>query len=61
MSYMRDPHVVALRYRVEPSEGVIFGDNPQPLEREFDSFYLRVADNIATARMEKHYATEDGS
>jgi hypothetical protein len=54
-----DPHVVELRYRVQYSDGVAFDTDPLPIEREFDSFRLRVTDESATAEMKTHCATED--
>jgi hypothetical protein len=59
--YFRDPHVVSLRYRIEPSEGVTFGDDTGPMEREFDAFHLSVTHETATAHMKEHYATERGA
>jgi hypothetical protein len=56
---MRDPHVVELRYRVQYSDGVAFDTDLLPIEREFDSFRLRVTDEAATAEMKAHYGTED--
>ena len=59
--YFRDPHVVSLRYRIEPSKGVSFGENNGPIEREFDAFRLSVTHETATAHMKDHHATEDGA
>jgi hypothetical protein len=60
-TYFRDPHVVSLRYRIERSEGVTFGDDAGPMEREFDAFRLNVTHETATAHMKEHHATEDGA
>jgi len=56
--YSRDPHVVSLRYRIEQSEGVTFGDDTWPIEREFDASRLSVTHETATAQMKEHHATE---
>jgi hypothetical protein len=60
-AYFRDPHVVSLRYRIEPSEDVTFGDDTGPIEREFDAFRLSVTHETATAHMKEHHTTEDGA
>jgi hypothetical protein len=59
--YFRDPHVVSLRYRIERSEGVTFGDDTGPIERELDAFRLSVTHETATAHMKEHHATERGA
>src|SRR5215217_8741584 len=59
--YFRDSHVVSLRYRIEPSEYVTFGDDTGSIEREFDAFRLSVTHETATAHMKDHHATEDGA
>jgi hypothetical protein len=56
-AYFRDPHVVSLRYRIEPSEDVTFGDDTGPIEREFDAFRLSVTHETATAHMKEHHTT----
>jgi hypothetical protein len=58
---MRDPHVVELRYRVQYSDSVALDTDSLPVEREFDSFRLRVTDEAATAEMKAHYATEEAA
>src|SRR5215203_2349076 len=58
---MRDPHVVELRYRVQYSDGVALDTDSLPIEREFDSFRIRVTDEAATAEMKDHYATEEAA
>lgn len=65
-AYMRDPHVVMLRYRIEHSPKITFRDapsrdNPPPLEGETDVFHMELADGIATFRMKKHYASESST
>jgi hypothetical protein len=57
--YMRDPHVVELRYRVQYSNGVAFDEYSLPIERKCDSFRLCVTDEAATAQMKAHYAMEN--
>ena len=59
--YFRDPHVVSLRYRIEPSKNVTFGDYTGPMERELDAFRLSVTHETATAHMKEHHATERGA
>src|SRR5215213_3518449 len=60
-AYFRDPHVVSLRYRIEPPEDVTFGDDTGPIERELDAFRLSVTHETATAHMKNHHATEEGA
>ncbi len=55
---MRDPHVVSLRYRLVPSEGVTF-KNPPPLEHEAEAFRLRLADDILMVEMKEHRASAE--
>ena len=59
--YFRDPHVFSLRYRIEPSEDVTFGDDAGPMERELDAFRLSVTHETVTAHMKEHHATERGA
>jgi len=54
---MRDPHVVALRYRVVPDETVAF-DRPPPTEWKTEAFHMQLADDLATFKMIEHYASE---
>jgi hypothetical protein len=54
-----DPHVVELRYRVQHSDSVELDTDTLPLEREFDSFRLRVTAEAVTAVMTAHYVTEE--
>jgi hypothetical protein len=59
--HMRDPHVVVLRYRVQYSDGVALDTESLPVERQFDSFRIRVTNEAATAEMKAHYATEEAA
>jgi len=52
---MRDPHVVALRYRFESSSALTFAD-PPPLERKTNEFRVRLANDLVTFEMKTHYA-----
>jgi hypothetical protein len=54
---MRDPHIVALHYRVATGESVAF-DNPPPLERDTEAFRIRLADGVLAIEMKEHYASE---
>jgi hypothetical protein len=53
---MRDPHVVALRYRLETDSSLIF-DNPLPRNHDTDEFTLCLAEGVLTCTMTMHYAT----
>ncbi len=53
---MRDPHIVALRYKVVPDKTVSF-QNPPPLERETKAFRLCVGDDVATFEMKEHHSS----
>jgi hypothetical protein len=57
---MRDPHVVELRYRLKTEETVTF-DNPPPLERVTEAFYVHIANGSVTFRMKDHYATRESA
>jgi hypothetical protein len=57
---MRDPHVVALRYRVEAEKGVSY-HNPPPLERDTEAFRMRLAEGIVTFDMKEHYTSEEAA
>jgi hypothetical protein len=61
VGHQRDPHVVALRYKIEHSAGLTFGHNPPPLERETEAFHLRLADEVATFTMKEHHASVDSA
>ncbi len=52
---MRDPHVVALKYRFESNDALIF-DNAPPLERETDEFRMKLKDGLTRFEMKTHYA-----
>jgi hypothetical protein len=53
---MRDPHVVALRYRLETHESVTF-DNPQLVECETSAFRLRLENGVATLALKEHFTS----
>jgi hypothetical protein len=53
---MRDPHVVALRYRLETGPQLSFND-PPPVERELDSFTIRLNNGHVHVEMKDHFAT----
>jgi hypothetical protein len=55
---MSDPHVVALRYRLETDPSLTFA-NPPPCELETNEFTLRLADSVLTCMMKAHYASVD--
>jgi len=57
---MRDPHVVALRYRLVPTETISF-DQPPTVERDTEAFQIRLADNIVTFEMLEHHASEESA
>lgn len=53
---MRDPHIVSLRYRLEPVDSVTF-DDPQPIERKTDAFRMRLEDGTLSIDMVEHFAS----
>jgi hypothetical protein len=55
---MRDPHVVWLEYRLQPSSHVAF-ENPPPIEHETDTFIMRLSEGVARFEMKEHYASEE--
>jgi hypothetical protein len=55
---MRDPHVVALHYRLEAGPQLAFRD-PQPVKRERDSFSLELYNNQLRVQMTDHFATAE--
>jgi hypothetical protein len=55
---MTDPHVVALRYRLETHPSLAF-NHPRPLEYDTGEFTLQLADGILTCTMKTHYASAD--
>ncbi len=57
---MQDPHVVALRYRLEPTESLTF-ENPPAIEDETDAFRLHLENGVATFEMKEHFPSVDSS
>jgi hypothetical protein len=53
---MRDPHVVALHYRLEAGPQLDL-DHPPPVEREQDSFTFRLESGRLRVEMKDHFAT----
>jgi hypothetical protein len=53
---MRDPHVVALRYRLETDETTSY-NHPPPIGAETDAFSLHLADNVLTITLAKHVSS----
>src|SRR5262245_24170856 len=53
---MRNPHVVALYYRLETDSSLIF-DHPRPYDYDTNEFTLRLADGVLTSTMKGHYAS----
>ena len=53
---MRDPHVVALHYRLETGPQLAF-NSPPPVKRERDSFSVCLANNQLRVVMKDHFAT----
>lgn len=58
MDTMRDPHVVALCYRLATNQEVEFS-NPSPRDWEVEEFRLRLEAGQARVEMKKHYASAD--
>jgi hypothetical protein len=70
---MRDPHVVALYYRLatldyqsnaylpEPTDTSVSFENPQPCEAETDLCTLHLAEGLLTCTMKVHYASPDAA
>jgi hypothetical protein len=52
---MRDPHVVALFYRLIEGQQITF-DSPPPIEDATDEFRVRLADNEVTVEFLSHYS-----
>lgn len=52
---MRDPHVVALFYRLTEGQQITF-DSPPPIEDATDEFRVRLADNEVTLEFLGHYS-----
>jgi len=57
---MRDPHVVALLYRVETEPTLVF-DNPPPVEHQTNDFDVRLAGGVVTVTMHEHHASEESA
>jgi len=57
---MRDPHVVALCYRLETAETVSF-DNPRPVGGETGSFRLRLDNGKLTIELKEHFSSVDAA
>jgi len=53
---MRDPHVVALNYRLETGPQLTV-DHPPPVERELDSFIVWLDHGRVRVEMKDHFAT----
>jgi hypothetical protein len=53
---MRDPHVVALHYKIEHA-GYVDYAKAAPFEGETDSFNIRIEQDQATFEMKAHFAT----
>lgn len=56
---MRDPHVVALIYRLVPEPHVQFQNSSAPVVWDTDLFQLRLVAGEARLEMKAHYALED--
>jgi len=54
---MNDPHVVWLQYRMEVNDLIEFQDDPPPITKEYDTFRIRLEDEILTVEMIEHYAS----
>jgi hypothetical protein len=57
---MRDPHVVALRYRLGTPTSATFAD-AAALEEETDNFHLHLSNGKLTVRMKGHHATVESA
>ena len=55
---MRDPHVVALTYRLNAGAGIEFQNAPA-VEWDTDIFHLRLDADRARLDMKEHYSFED--
>jgi len=53
---MRDPHVVSLHYTLETGQQLVFND-PPPVERELDSFIIRLDNGRLHVEMKDHFST----
>ena len=57
---IRDPHVVALYYRMLTDESVSFTD-PPPVEWETDAFRARLQDGVARFELIEHYPSAEAA
>ena len=57
---MRDPHVVALRYRIEVDSTVTF-DGPPPVEDETSAFRLRLENGVAHFQLKEHFPSVEAA
>jgi len=57
---MRDPHVVALHYRLETGPQLAFND-PSPMTWDLDAFTLQLSDGQLSVEMKDHFATVDAA
>ena len=57
---MRDPHVVALQYRLETDPNVTF-QNPPPVEAETEAFRVRLDKGAATFELKDHFPSEEAA
>jgi hypothetical protein len=57
---MRDPHVVALHYRLETGPQLVFA-NPEPLECGTDAFTLWLADGHLRVELKDHFPTGEAA
>ena len=57
---MRDPHVVALLYRLQAGPQLAFND-PAPLERETAAFSVRLTKGQVRIEMKDHFAKSDAA
>lgn len=54
---MNDPHVEQLIYRLNVNPSQLILENPQPLFQEYDSFRIRLENEILTVEMKEHHAS----
>jgi hypothetical protein len=52
---LRDPHVVALQYRLETEPNLTF-ENPPPVDDERDAFHLRLENGFAVFQLNHHFS-----
>lgn len=58
---MRDPHVVALHYRLVTDPELFEFENPPPIEHDEPAFRLRLEDGTLRAEMKDHLATAENA